>query len=170
MRFKPALTVLVNWLKRQADHVSILLMAGLFVAFMVQILARYVFNNPLTWTLEVCLTLWLWLVFWTSSFSLRHDEHIRFDMVYLAVSRPIQRWFSAIAALIALIFLIASLMPTWGFVSFLEIKKSAALRLPLNWVFMIYPIFLVATCLMFVVRLKKIFMGEPLADLPASLR
>ncbi len=32
--------------------------------FILQIVTRYVINHPLGWTLEACLTLWLWLVFW----------------------------------------------------------------------------------------------------------
>ena len=58
--------------------------------FRVQIAARYLFNVPMGWTVEVCLTLWLWIVFWGGAFCLRPADHIRFDVLYLSVNRPTQ--------------------------------------------------------------------------------
>lgn len=44
------------WLQRRADDVAVGLLTAMFLAFVLQITARYVFNYPLTWTLELCLT------------------------------------------------------------------------------------------------------------------
>ncbi|MFB1017711.1 MAG: TRAP transporter small permease subunit, partial [Burkholderiaceae bacterium] len=86
-------------MQRRADDVAVLMLSALFLTFVVQITARYVFNYPLGWTLELCLILWLWTVFWGSSFCLRHDEHVRFDMIYLIVSSGTRRKLAAISAL-----------------------------------------------------------------------
>ena len=46
------------------------LLTAMFVSFIVQIASRYVFNYPVDWTLELCLTTWLWVVFWEAAFLL----------------------------------------------------------------------------------------------------
>jgi C4-dicarboxylate transporter DctQ subunit len=53
----------------------------IFVAFIVQIALRYVFNWPVGWTTEVSLAAWLWLVLWGAAFVLRDDEEIRIDLL-----------------------------------------------------------------------------------------
>ena len=88
----------VPWMRRRADDVAVLLLGAMFASFIVQIVSRYVLNQPMGWTLEMCLTTWLWTVFWASSFCLKHDDHIRFDMLYNAVGRGTRRVFAAIGA------------------------------------------------------------------------
>jgi len=145
----------VSWLRRRADDVAVLLLGAMFASFIVQIVSRYVFNEPLGWTLEMCLTTWLWTVFWASSFCLKHDDHIRFDMLYNAVGRGTRRVFAAIGAMCVVAAMVAALPGTWDFVSFLTIKRSATLRIPLAYVFCIYLIFMLATVVLFGHRLWR---------------
>ena len=157
MRIRP------DWLRARADDVAVLLLAAMFVAFIVQITSRYVFNHPLGWTLEVCVTLWLWAVMWGSAFCLGNDEHVRFDMLYYAVGRRARRAFAGIAALAIVVAFASALPATWSFVSFLAIKKSATLRIPLAYVFGIYLVFMAATIAVYGWRLAQILRGR--ADL-----
>ncbi len=131
-----------HWWRARADDVAVLLLAAMFVAFIVQIASRYVFNHPLGWTLELCLTTWLWAVMWGGAFCLRNDEHVRFDMLYHAVGRKLRLVFAALAALVIVVAFASALPATWDFVSFLTIKKSATLRIPLAYVFGIYLVFM----------------------------
>ena len=75
------------WLQARADDVSAALLAAMFAAFILQIFTRYVMNNPLSWTQEVCVTTWLWLVLWGSAFSLNEHDQVRFDVLYTWVGR-----------------------------------------------------------------------------------
>ncbi len=98
------------WLQARADNVSAALLAAMFAAFILQIFTRYVINNPLSWTQEVCVTTWLWLVLWGSAFSLNEHDQVRFDVLYTWVGRPTRRWF-AIASAAALFAGFASVLP-----------------------------------------------------------
>jgi TRAP-type C4-dicarboxylate transport system permease small subunit len=153
-----------GWWRRRADDVAILLLAAMFVTFIVQVAFRYVFNNPLSWTLEVCLTTWLWAVFWGASFCISDQEHVRFDMLYAAVRHPVRRVFAGISALAIVVAFIAALPGTWRFVSFLTIKKSPSLRLPLAWVFCIFLVFMVATIVIYGRRLIEIWKDKGEVD------
>lgn len=135
---------ILQGLRHGANGVAAAMLAALFLVFLVQIAARYVLNLSLGWTVEVSLTLWLWTVFWGSAFCLRPSDHIRFDILYLSVGRPVQRIFSAICALAIVVAFVVSLYPTWDYVSFYSIKRSSTLRIPLSYVFCIYLAFMVA--------------------------
>jgi C4-dicarboxylate transporter DctQ subunit len=149
-----------NWLQRRADDVGVIMLSLMFLAFVVQITARYVFNYPLGWTLELCLTMWLWTVFWGASFSLRNEDHVRFDMIYLNVSPKAKRWLAAIAAIAIVVTMLVALPRTYDFISFLKIKKSGTLRIPLMYVFSIYLVFMVAIIAIYARGLVRIFKGE----------
>jgi len=45
-------TAIVRWLRRRAENIAALLLLAMFLCFILQIAARYVFNYPLGWTDE----------------------------------------------------------------------------------------------------------------------
>jgi TRAP-type C4-dicarboxylate transport system permease small subunit len=149
----------LRWLRARADDVAVLLLTAMFVAFVVQITSRYVFNHPLGWTLEVCVTTWLWAVLWGSAFCLSNDDHVRFDMLYYAVGERLRRVFAGIAALAIVVAFACAVPATWDFVSFLTIKKSPVLRIPLAYIFVIYIVFMVAAIAMYAYRLVRVLKG-----------
>ena len=48
-----------RWLRRRAENIAVALLATIFVCFIIQIILRYVFNNPVGWTEEVSVLTWL---------------------------------------------------------------------------------------------------------------
>jgi C4-dicarboxylate transporter, DctQ subunit len=130
-------------LRQFTEGAAAFMLAALFAVFLVQIAARYLFNVPMGWTVEVCLTLWLWLVFWGGAFCLRPSDHIRFDVLYLSVSRPTQRVFGALAALLIVVAFVVSFLPTVDYVWFYKIKRSNTLGIRLHYVFSIYLLFMI---------------------------
>ena len=129
-------------LRHATEAVAAGMLAAIFAVFLVQIGARYLFNIPMGWTVEVSLTLWLWLVFWGGGFCLRASDHIRFDMLYLSVGRPTQRIFGAVAALLIVVAFAVSFLPTVDYVWFYKIKRSGTLGIRMHYVFAIYLLFM----------------------------
>jgi TRAP-type C4-dicarboxylate transport system permease small subunit len=134
---------LVTVLRNLTDGIAAAMLAAIFGVFLVQIAARYLFNFPIGWTVEVSLTLWLWLVFWGGGFCLRASDHIRFDMLYLSVSRRSQRIFGALAALFIIAAFAISFIPTVDYVWFYKIKRSNTLGIRLHYIFAIYLVFMI---------------------------
>lgn len=149
-----------HWLQARADDVAVGLLTAMFLAFILQITSRYVFNAPLEWTLEACLTLWLWTVFWASAFCLRNEDHIRFDMLYLLMGQRVRRVLAGLSAAAIIATMVVALPGTWDFVSFLQIKKSASLRIPLFYIFSIYMVYMVATIAAYGWRLWQVIRSE----------
>lgn len=130
-----------GWLQGRADNVAVALLAAMFVAFILQIFTRYVINYPLGWTLEVCLTTWLWLVFWSSAFVLTERDHVTFDLFYLTAGERTRRVFAIVSAAAILAGFLAALPATLDYITFYKIKKSATLRIRLDIVFSVYALF-----------------------------
>ena len=153
-----------NWFQRISESISAAMLAALFFAFILQIFSRYILNDPISWTVEACLTIWVWLVFWSNSFVVKHDEHITFDLLYFAVKPNIRRVFALIGSLAIMIGIAISIYPTWDWIDFLRIKKSTILYIPMRTVFSIYLIFMVATFTIYLVRFIRVARGDDLDE------
>src|SRR4051812_41613511 len=132
------------WLHRRAENIAAGLLAVMFLAFVAQIVFRYVFNFPIGWSSELTVVCWLWLVLWGSAFVLTEREEIRFDLVYGAVG-PRVRIAMALGFSVAVIVLYgASLKASFAYVTFMKVEKSSYLHIRMDWLFSIYLVFLVA--------------------------
>ena len=124
-----------------ALDVAAVMLGALFLVFLIQIFTRYVLNAPALWTLEACLTLWLWVAFWGGAFVLQERDHVRFDVLYVAVGRNLRRVFAMVSAIAIGGGMLAALPATWSYITFYQIKRSAVLGIRLDVVFCIYGIF-----------------------------
>jgi TRAP-type C4-dicarboxylate transport system permease small subunit len=151
--------VALNWLRARADNVAVALLAAMFISFMLQIASRYVFNAPIAWTLEVCLTTWLWVVFWEAAFLMKDGDHIRFDLLYVSVRGRTRRILALLAGIAIVVAFAWALLPTFDYISFEHIKKSATLRIPLDYVFSVYGVFMVAIIIRYALRVWRTIRG-----------
>ena len=147
------------WLQARAENVAVILLSVMFLAFLIQIISRYVLNHPLGWTLELCLTMWLWGVFWGAAFCIRDHEHVKFDILYLAVPLKIRRLFALVSALAIVFGVVAALPATLDYITFYKIKKSATLRIRLDVVFSVYGIFALAIIVRYTLRAIALIRG-----------
>lgn len=137
----------LDFLYKRAQDVLVLMMALMFVTFIAQVVFRYLINLPLAWTDEVCNTLWLWGILWGAAFVMRSNEDIRFDMLYNSLSMRTKRICTMLASGALVLILLTSLPASWSYVKFMKVEKSASLLIPMNWVYSIYVIFIVAMVL-----------------------
>lgn len=161
----PAVQRALRWLRARADNVAVGLLTAMFVSFVIQIVSRYVFNHPLGWTLEACLTTWLWLVFWGSAFVLDDGDHVKFDMFYLAGSARLRRAFALVSALAIGAGFVAALPATLDYITFYKIKRSSTLELRLDYVFSVYAAFAVAIIVRYGLRAWRLARGGSLGDI-----
>jgi TRAP-type C4-dicarboxylate transport system permease small subunit len=133
-----------SWLYRRAENFLVLLLAVMFVSFIIQIAFRYLFNFPIGWTSEMTVITWLWLVLWGAAFVLHENEEIRFDLIYGAVNQQIRRVMAGIGALTLLVVYIFSYPAVFDYVTFMKVQETAYLDIRFDYLFSIYLIFAVA--------------------------
>lgn len=132
------------WLKKRAENVIVVLIAIMFISFLLQIAFRYLLNRPLGWTDEVTVLCWVWLVLWGAAFILSDKDEIRFDIVYGLVSERTRRAFTVISSLVLVVLFVVSLPASWNYVVFMKREKSAYLGMRFDYLYSIYLIFAIA--------------------------
>ncbi|KQU78255.1 MULTISPECIES: TRAP transporter small permease [unclassified Rhizobacter] len=125
-----------RWLKRGADAVGGGLFVLLFLVFLVQITARFGFNQPLPWTDELAVVLYVWVILWSTAFVVPQREHVAFDLVYNAMPAGVRRVFRGLAALLFGGLALWALPASWDYIRFMAREGTPVLGLPFMAVFM----------------------------------
>ena len=133
-----------RWLRRRAENVMVALLTVMFATFIVQIFARYVLNRPVGWSEEVIITAWLWTVLWGAAFVISEREEVRFDIIYSGLTARVRRIFTVITGITLIALYGISLPASYAYVSFMKVERSAYLHVPINWLYAVYVIFVVA--------------------------
>lgn len=139
------LRTLATWLARRAENVVAAMLAAMFLAFLLQIVFRYVLGLPIGWTHEASVILWIWLILFGAAFVVTEREEIRFDIVYGAVGPRARRVMCIVTAL-ALVGLYGISFPAvLDYVTFMKVEKTSYLKIRFDWLFSIYLVFVAAT-------------------------
>jgi C4-dicarboxylate transporter DctQ subunit len=184
LRAKQPMTSLLRWFTRATEFVAAVMMAAMFAVFIIQIAIRYSARlewlanavpildpNIYGWTLEFCLLMWVWIVFWGNAFIVRQRDHVIFDIVYTNVGAGTRKWFAIIGAVSICIGLLVSLGPTWEKFHILRLKKTPTLSTVFgDWirvrdVYSIYFAFLVIVAARYAWRAVHTFRNGAEADL-----
>jgi C4-dicarboxylate transporter, DctQ subunit len=136
---------LLGWGRRRAEDVLSALLVAMFVAFMLQIVTRYVVNAPLSWTAELSTLAWVWGILWGAGLVLRDEEEIRFDILYSNMPAEARRACDAITAVAVVAVFTWSLPAMVDYVTFMKVERSAYLGIRFDLLYSVYLVFAVAT-------------------------
>lgn len=140
-----------KWITRGTEFIAATMLAAMFITFLLQIFSRYILLTPFGWTLELCLVLWVWIVFFGCAFLVREEHHVTFDIFYLAASRRTQRALALISAAAIAIGMAWAFLPTWDYIDWMKIRKTSTVinpftdqKIPMRTIFSIYAVFMLA--------------------------
>ena len=131
-------------LRRIADGVAAALLAVIFIAFILQIVLRYVFDWPVGWTAELSLVAWLWLVLWGAAFVLDDQEEIRIELLDVLAPGRLRLLAQALGSVAIVVLFGMSLPASWDYVSFMKVEKTSYLKIRVDVLYAIYIVFVVA--------------------------
>lgn len=153
------MTDLVARFKRFTELAAAAMFAAMFGAFMIQIVSRYVFNAPVSWSLEICSITYVWVVFWSANLLLTERQHIVFDVLYKKFPPPTQRIVAiANTTMFGLVFLAAT--PTvLDYIVSLR-RSTMILRIPYDYVYACFGVFMIAAVIGAVLRLRRLAGGN----------
>lgn len=155
-------------LSRFAEFVAAGLLAIIFVAFIVQIALRYLFNWPVGWTTEVSLLAWLWLVLWGAAFVLKDHEEIRIDFISGGAGRRTRIGMGIVGSLSVIVLFGMQLPAAYDYVSFMKVEKSSYLNTRFDVLFSIYLVFSVAVIARHAWNLVQLLRGKEPAAAPSD--
>ena len=135
---------LVGWMRRRAENVVALLLAIMFVAFILQIVFRYFLNFPIGWTSELSVIAWLYIPLLGSAFWLKESEEVRFDLLSGRLGPVGRRVVGFVVALSAVVLFGMALPATVKYVAFMKVESSSYLKIRLDVLYSVYVVFAVA--------------------------
>lgn len=185
---------IIKWLPRLAETVAGAMLAAIFATFLLQIGSRYLPKmikglglteslpmlasvEPLGWTLELIGILWVWVIFFSCAFVVREHEHVKFEVIYLAVPKKIRRIFALISAAGIVVGMIYAFLPTWDYIDFMRMRRTSTVynpfsgnKIPLRTIFSIYAVFMIAAAARYVWQLWNVWQnGPPKTELEVAL-
>lgn len=134
----------MSLLRRTAAALGVALFAALFVVFIVQVTARFVFNRPLPWTDEAAVILYVWVILWSAALIVPEREHVAFDLVWNLAGPRTQKAMRAIGLLTVGGLAAWALPASADFAWFMGREGTAVLGMPLTWLFAPFVLLLVS--------------------------
>ncbi|MEI7444298.1 MAG: TRAP transporter small permease [Burkholderiales bacterium] len=135
-----ALRVLDRALARLEDFVVMTIVAAMSVLLFAGVILRYVFNDPLTWSEEFVVTIFVWSVMLGVPSALRARMHIRIDALILRLGATGRRVCGTIACAAALVIFVAAIHAGWSHTSNVASSLTPMLGYSVGWIFVSLPI------------------------------
>lgn len=117
----------------------------LFTAFILQIVSRYLFNNPLVWPYELAQIAYVWVIPLGCCYAQRTNDNIVFSIVYELVGEKTRRIFSIIQDLLIVGIFTYMIPAVIDFYKFYFTRYSSVFRIPLGFVYFGFFIFQILT-------------------------
>ncbi|MBR4015029.1 MAG: TRAP transporter small permease [Anaerotignum sp.] len=123
------------------DHVEEFFMIPLIFAMsiiiFVQVIMRYIFQNSLTWSEELARYLFVWLVYFSVSYTARREKHIRIDAAINLYPKKLRPYIELLSEIIVLAFSV--FIAVTGVTVFKKItwsgQLSPAIGIPMQFVY-----------------------------------
>ncbi len=106
----------------------------IFITFMIAILSRYIFRQPVAWTYEISVLGFMWTMFFGVGKALELDEHVVFGLVYDTL-KPFGRMVSKLLYNSVLIVLLAVLFIPALKMALKSTMMTGVLKMPYKIIF-----------------------------------
>jgi TRAP-type C4-dicarboxylate transport system permease small subunit len=114
----------------------------MFLTFVVQIFARYLFNNPFTWAYEVTVIGFSWTVIFGACYAMRSRSHVVFTLIYDLLSPKKAAVTRFLGNIIILVTFALLLVPSMNYIKFMNFQSTAVFKVKLSWIFSPFVYFL----------------------------
>lgn len=145
-----------DFLQRAANAFGVLLFVLFFLAFVVQVTARFAFDRPLAWTDEAAVILYIWAVLWGTAVVCKDREHVAFDLLYQGTSVRVRRGMALLACVLVGGLAAWALPGTLDYIQFMRRESTPVLSLPLHWVFAPFALLMLALVVRYAMRLYQL--------------
>ena len=155
-------------LDKVATAITAVMVVFLTLLIGVNIISRYVLNNPIAWQYEATLVCMSWIIFIGMSITFRIDEHMRLTFVSNALPENVRNIWLVIMDLIVLAFLAYG-----GFLSISVVANgmnTTYQTIPITraWFYMPFPIGCVFSICHIINTSYKRLNGIPIVDAPKA--
>ena len=133
-------------------HLPIAVFVMLFLAFLTNVIFRYILKNPQNWTFELSVNAFVIVGLLGACAAYRKEDHVVFDLLYTRLDAKGQNILRIISSVVEIVFFAIALPGSVRYLVRLPAVTSI-MRIPLRFVFLPYPILLISMVLRSAYRL-----------------
>ena len=147
----------LTWL---VERVLIVLSMLIAAVVFLQVVFRYVLQQPLFWSEELPRYLLIWMSFLAAALAQKNEAHINIALAVTPLPRPVQRWIRLLTNLVILGFL-GILVYSGSLVTRITaFHRSTALQIPMAAVYIALPVGAVLMMLYLVLQIVQDVRGR----------
>ena len=132
------------WAQRAFNGIGGMLFLVLFAVFLIQITARFVFDQPMPWTDEAAVILYVWVILWAAALVVPEREQVVFDLVWNAMSPAVRRKMKLLGNAMVGVLAAIAIPANWDYVQFMARESTPVLGVPFMAVFVPFVLLLVS--------------------------
>ena len=142
------------------NAVIILGLSAMFLILLAQVIMRYVFSRPLTWSEEAARFIFVYVSFIGISYAYRQKGHIRMEVVVNLFPQAVRRGLEVLINLgtIALFFYMIPF--SFRFIGIQAGVKATATHIPMSIVYTALPLGMALSCVRLLISSLRIVWGE----------
>lgn len=122
------------------DQVVMAMVAIIALIMGAGVVLRYVFNDPITWSEEFVVTLFVWSVMLGVPSALRARMHIRIDALILRMGHGARRITGVLASVSGAVIMLAAIYAGWKHTQGVWSNQTPMLGYSMGWIFVSMPI------------------------------
>lgn len=115
----------------------------MFSVFVIQIVARYVFNSPVQWAYEVTVMGYLWMVVLGACYAYRDRSHVTFTLIYDKLPVKGKAVCAFLGNLLMAVAFAVMFMPACKMIGQMKIQVTSVLKIGLNIVYSPFIVFMI---------------------------
>ena len=114
------------------EWLSILMFAGMILLISAQVVFRYCFNNPLSWTEELARLFFVFGTFMAAAAAVRRRSHISIEVVFERLPSQMRAYIHVLNQLLVLIFTVTVFITSFPILKASYTILTGALRFPVT--------------------------------------
>ena len=130
-----------DWLERILKISAVIIVLLMLFALAAQVFLRYVFGKSLSWSEELALLGFAWVVVITTAIGIRRMTHARMDLIIEVLPKSLHRVIDGFSALLMLALGLFLTYAGWGYVAETRGSTSAAIGFPIEFLYACAPVF-----------------------------
>lgn len=123
-----------------AETVVVILMALMVITLAVQVLFRYVLDNPLSWSEELARYAFVWITFLGAAVAYRHRGHIVVDMMLHLIPVQMRAALAWVVEILVAVTLVVLVRDGLRMVETTSNVRATMLQIPMSYIYAAIPV------------------------------
>ncbi|QBP42434.1 TRAP transporter small permease [Paenisporosarcina antarctica] len=130
----------INYMNVTIKHFLNVILAVLVIAVFLQVIFRFVLQQPLAWTEELARYCLVWLTFLGAAFAMSMKAHIGMEVFVKLFALPFQKALYVIATIASLMFFLLMVVQGYDLAIQSMSQLSPVLRIPMGIIYLVIPL------------------------------